>query len=225
MTVFLIFGLIVVSPLRAGGPQPLGNPANTGNIQNPVEQLSPDWRYSSNAYNIWQCTHDGTYEEYQAGGGVEHPDNCTYNPYVSEHCIWDVDDHSGSSDWGYLNSGISVVYKQCYIADDADNFGGDNKIFDVKVWAPNKSLIIKMVDSLGNNYNPIPIIDGSGWSWIICARENIAGPFNTIPNSNGGQGLRVDGNLTVTATKKVNNVVIYFSAWGWVREFTSLKNC
>jgi hypothetical protein len=224
LSLILIFSLGASSVLSAG-PQPLGNYLLQGDTQDPVEQLSPDWKYASNGYNNWQCTHDGTFEEYQAGAGTEHPDNCIHNPWRAEHCTWDVDDHAGISDWGYLNSGVTIIYPRCYVADSAGNHGGDDKIFDVFVWAPSKNLNVQLTDTLGNVYTPTPVANGNGWAWIICAREHLNGPFALIPNSNGGIGLRVDGNLTITATKKTNGVVVYFSTWGWLREFSSITNC
>jgi hypothetical protein len=62
---FAVALALFAAPLSVSArPQRLGNYQLAGDTQDPVEQLSPDWRYPSNGYNQWQCTRDGTLEEY-----------------------------------------------------------------------------------------------------------------------------------------------------------------
>lgn len=217
--------LLSAVPSLSAGPSPLGNPLSNGDIQNIVEQQSPEWIYPSNAYNVWQCTHDGTLEDFENGGGTEHPDTCVHNPYVNDSCIWDVDDHVGLSDFGFLNAGNSATYTRCNVSDSFNNFGGDNKTFDAQIFAPTKNIVVTYTDTLGRTVTPTPVANGSGWRWTVCVLDDNNGPFVEIPSSNGGQGLRVDGTITITATKKTNSISVFYSVWGWLREFSSLTHC
>lgn len=222
---FLVAVLLGTSGALAAGPQPLTMQDDFVQLQDPVENQSPEWDYASNGYNMWQCTHDGTFEEYLAGGGTTHADNCVHNP---TRCIWDADDYYAKEGYGYLAAGATVTATLCIIADqhvDGGGYSGEDKTADVWVYSPAKTLTVRMTDSTGQTWLASPVPNGSGWDYIICYRRDEPGPFPEIPNSNGGHGLQFDYTLSITATKKTNAVVARFQVWGWLRRYqTTCEN-
>jgi len=217
----LRLALLVVLALTLGGsgggtaPQPLAIGHASGNIQDPVEQLSPDWDYASNVYNMWRCTHDGTEQDMADGTGTEHADSCVHNP---TRCVWDDDDHDLSAGSGYLATGATTRATICSIADGADNTGGDDKTAEAWVYSPQRTLAVTMTDTRGHSWTAVPIANKNGWDYLICIREQEPGPFPLIDGSNGGTGIRIDYTLTVTASRKTNGIAAYLQTWGFVRD-------
>jgi hypothetical protein len=207
--------LVVLAPILAltlagsgaSGPQPLAIAHVAGDIQGVVEQESPDWRYASNVYNAWRCTHDED--------GTEHPDTCVHNPTP---CTWDADDHDLSSGFGSLERGASASASICSIADGYDNSGGDDKGVDVWLWSPQRTLTVALTDNLGHAWTAVPTVERNGWRYAICYREREVGPFPELAGTNGGTGIRIDYTLTVSAARKTNGIGAYFQTWGWLRD-------
>lgn len=214
--------LFSFQPVVAGGQNPLAPWRGQGDIQDPVEQQSPDWKYPDNAYNIWQCTHDGTYEEYQAGGGVVTADNCVHNPTRADNppCIWDADDHWYVEEVGMLDRGLAVTFHLCRIDDSSWNCCNQST-FEFEVSAPGNTITVTGYDTLGHIWNPTPVPSDNRLLWTVCQYDDYIGPFDPIANSNGGYGKRVDAYVTITANRKTNAVGIMAQTWVWLRDFTS----
>jgi hypothetical protein len=225
LAMLAVFGLGSSGALAA--PSPLTINRSWTSHAYIVEQESPDWRYPNNGYNLWQCTHDGTFEEYQAGTGIEHPDNCVHNPTP---CLWDVDDLDYDSGWGFLKAGATATGSKCVIADDGNGrpggWGGDRKTVEAHVYAPVSSLTVRLTDSRGHLWTAVPVAQGKNlYRYSICETEDEPGPFEIIPDSNGGTGLRIDYTLSVTAgSRNVRDVVVHFQSFGWLTYFTSACN-
>jgi len=212
----LALALLVVSPVMAA-PSPLTIERSYTSHATFVEQESPDWIYPDNGYNMWQCLNDGTYEEYLAGGGTPHADNCVHNPTP---CLWDVDDLDYDVGWGYLKAGTTATGTKCVITDDgngkAGGWGGDQKTVEARVYAPVSTLTVTLTDTLGHSWTATPVRQGNEYRYAICETETVAGPFN------GGTGLRVDYTLSITAgSRNVRDIVVHFQQYGWLPYFTS----
>jgi hypothetical protein len=210
----------------AGGPTPLTIQRAYTSHATIVEQESPHWAYPDNGYNQWHCTHDGTFEEYQTGAGTEHPDNCVHDP---TGCTWDVDALDYDTGHGYLRAGSTATGSKCVIADDGNGkpggWAGDRKTVEAHVYAPVPTLTVRLADNRGHSQTAEPVSAGNGYRYAVCLTEDEPGPFDPIPDSNGGTGLRIDYTLSVTAgARNVRDIAVHFQSFGWLPYFTSQCN-
>ena len=153
------------------------------NIQQPVEQQSP---------NFFFC------------GGALGPVNCAFDPstWVSNPtgCVWDMDDYIDVSGNGDLPKGQTMSTTTCAVADGFDNYGNDNHPVEVLVTAPTNALTVTLVNDFGVSFTATPVYSRAAraWQFQICTRDTTPGPFPVIDGSNGGTGTIVNWPRSVT---------------------------
>lgn len=170
--------LLVALPAAAarGGPQEFSFVLHQREIQQPVEQESP---------NFFACMVDPSV--------TCDPSTWVYNPTT---CVWDVDD---GVDWiagaAPLVVGATVTVSDCLIADGLFSFGHHHVQASVSATSPD--LAVTMTNDAGFSIPATRIAQGSGWQYRICSYDSTLGPYQTIPDSNGGFGRIVNYTLTI----------------------------
>ena len=187
-------------PAADAGPQQGWTWQRTTYIHQPVEQESPNFFNCAGAWG-------------GASGGTCAPDESTWvtNP---TGCVWDVDDSyawAGSSD---LAKGTSQSATACAVADQYDNFAGDDHSVQAVVSAPSGALAVTVTSDQGDAYTATPVYDKASRAWVyrVCELDLTPGPYPTIDGSNGGTGTVVNWTITVTnntgqAVKRVTAIL------------------
>jgi hypothetical protein len=121
------------------------------------------------------------------------------NPLTGVPCAWDVDDHFRHEGYGYLAAGTRVQGSLCVVADEYDNFGGDDHMLFASVYAPEDSLTVTLTNDRGVARPLEPVPDGNGYRWYVCHVDHTPDPYPEIPDSNGGTGLPVTYTLDLAA--------------------------
>jgi hypothetical protein len=74
---------------------------------------------------------------------------------------------------------------------------------------------VALTDSLGNVSAAVRFKVGHDWRYLICHKESVDAPFGIIGGSNGGTGLVVTYELTVTSGfRTARDVTVFFNVWG-----------
>src|SRR3954453_7608727 len=123
--------LTILIALTAFAPRAQAKPGwwwnRVDNLQDPVEQESP---------NFFFC------------GGSAGPINCAFDPSTwvdnPTPCAWDVDDHIDISGSATLPRKATVTASFCTMSDGYDNYGGDDHSVEVAVGAPVDSLTVRL---------------------------------------------------------------------------------
>jgi hypothetical protein len=151
------------------------------NLQDPVEQESP---------NFFFC------------GGSAGPVNCAFDPSTwvvnPTPCAWDVDDHIDISGSATLPRKTTTTASFCTMSDGFDNYGGDDHSVEVLVGAPVDNFTVTLTSSRGFSTAASPTYEQGQWTYRICTFDRTPGPYDVIDGSNGGTGLRTDWTLSVT---------------------------
>lgn len=181
----VLLALPLAAPAIAKGqpPQPLEFRYMGGQVNDPVEQQSP---------NFFRCKHEPPLEPCDSRTWV-------VNPLGGVPCAWDVDDHFIHQGYGYVEAGGRVRGSMCVVADQYDNFGGDDHMLFASVYAPEDSLTVTLTNDRGVARPLEPVPDGNGYRWYVCHVDHTPGPYPEIPDSNGGTGLPVTYTLDVVA--------------------------
>lgn len=181
--VFGLIGAIVLIKSFAGTPQPFSfTKDQNNNIQHPVEQQSPDFFF----------------------GDKTNPSSWVGNPtrYAANPCLWDVDDHIAFTGFGKLAPGVSVKGTLCVVADQYDNFGGDDHMLLVKATNASPDVTVSLSNDQGFSTTLTPVKVGRSYEWKTCKVDHTPGPYATIDGSNGGTGTFVRYTVTVTNTSR-----------------------
>ena len=181
--------VLLAAPAHASGPQPLTIYRDWTQHQDPVEQESPNFFDNNCGFNPANPACD--------------PSTWVTNP---TDCTWDVDDSTADMGFGYLTG--TVTDSLCVVADEYDNFGGDDKRIEARVYAPANTLTVTF-----QGQSVIPVVSGSGFEWLACVHEHET-VFGPIPVSNGGTGRILTFDLMVSAARKTNGVAVRFQTWG-----------
>lgn len=182
--VFGLIGTIIVIATFAGPAQPFSFiKQQGGDIQYPVEQQSPGFFYQQD----WSTQ----------GEWVKNPTAQAANP-----CAWDVDDQIYYSASGKLAPGASVSGTLCVVADQYDNFGGDDHLFMVKASNSTPDVTISLSSDQGFSTTLTPTKVGKSYEWKMCKVDHTPGPYAAVEGSNGGTGTFVKYTVTVTNTSR-----------------------
>lgn len=190
--VFGLIGVIVLLKTFAASPQPMSFAlTGTTDTQYPVEQQSPGYFYDQD----WS-TQDSW---------VTNPYKYIPSPspgYVQDICLWDVDDQIHYSTSGKLAPGASALVTICVVADQYDNFGGDDHMLTVKASNTTPDIAISLTSDQGFSTALTPVKVGKSYEWKTCKVDHTPGPYPTIENSNGGTGKLVKYTVKVTNTSR-----------------------
>jgi len=198
---FCALMLALAGPAAANSPQPLMFGVLGQDLQNPVEQQSPNFMQ-------YDCGSNGT----PTNRGCD-PSTWVNNP---TSCVWDVDDYIDVTGYGTLNGTASGSL--CIVADGLNYIGGDNHPIQVRVTAQSQNLVVTLKNDQGVSVvagRPTPFAGGTGggnWAYTICTSDLTSGPYATIADSNGGTGRIVNYTLTVSSAKKTNGVFAVLQA-------------
>jgi hypothetical protein len=180
--VFAILGAIGITFSLAAPPALLIFNNIATDIQNPVEQQSPNYFY---------C------------GGTIGPINCAFDPstWVNNHtgCAWDVDDvYSDLASSGLVRANSTATDSHCLIT--------DGRVFhkiQIMVQAPTSALTVKLENTAGLSWTVPAVKAGSAYKYALCVSDDTPGPYIVIDGSNGGTGRLVNYTLSITnATKR-----------------------
>ena len=194
----LVLSVVLTSSSSAAAPGSGGDLSllKSGTIDQPVEQESPDYFF----------------------GPRTHPETWVTNP---TGCDWDVDDWTAEQGTGDLAGGASVSTTICLVADQYDNFGGDNHAIAVGVSSTSPDLIVTATNDFGRDERAGVEPDGHGYRYQICTSDSTAGPYPSIADSNGGTGLVVTWTVTVAnPTRHVEHSVGVVAQTGFTGPWT-----
>ena len=175
----------------------------SGDIQQPVEQESP---------NFFFC------------GGSAGPLNCAFDPstWVTNPtgCAWDVDDYTDLLGANAIAKDQTVSTSVCAVADGYDNYGFDNHPVQTVTTASTDALVVTLASDNGSSFTAIPQYDKASraWTYRICTVDRTPGPYPVIDGSNGGTGIVVNWTLTITNAsgqpqRKVTSM-LQLGGWG-----------
>lgn len=136
-------------------------------------------------------------------------------------CVWTVDQYINRQGYGDLASGAAASDHICLIADGVLRVGGEPHWIIVDVSATSPNLNITLSDSAGQSWTLISVAaDNQTYTYSLCEPGPTFDSYPTIPDSNGGWGVKVDYTLTVANPGRTTHGV----RAGWEIAGTALQN-